>query len=175
MDKLILIKPITSFADQIVSYRQEFLDCGSSMDGCGSLRCMPDPNDWLDQVKLYSSKNTVPEDKVQSTQFICIRESDNRLVGMIQVRHYFNEYLEKYAGNIGYSIRPSERRKGYGTRMLRLVLPFCREIGLDRILIACLDTNDGSRKIILANGGIYDSTVFEPDKQVNLERYWITL
>ena len=94
---------------------------------------------------------------------------------MIQVRHHFNDYLEKYAGHIGYSVRPSERRKGYAKEMLRMALPFCREIGIDKVMITCIDGNIGSEKTILANGGVYDGTVWEPEEQVNFERYWITV
>ena len=93
---------------------------------------------------------------------------------MIQVRHEFNEFLEKYGGHIGYSVRPSERRKGYAKAMLAAALPFCwHELGLDRVLVSCLRENEGSRRTILANGGIYESTVLEPLDQVYLERYWI--
>ena len=94
---------------------------------------------------------------------------------MLQIRHCFNDYLEKFGGHIGYSVAPSERRKGYATEMLKAALPKCRELGLDKVLITCIDHNVGSRKTILANGGIYESTVYEPDEKVNLERYWIDL
>ena len=94
---------------------------------------------------------------------------------MIQVRHYFNEYLEKFGGHIGYSVRPSERRKGYAKKMLKDCLKYCEEINLDKVLITCMDSNVGSRKTILRNGGVYENTVFEPSREVNLERYWITL
>ena len=95
---------------------------------------------------------------------------------MIQVRHYFNDYLEKYAGHIGYSTRPGERRKGYAKEMLRLALEFCKEtLGLDKVLISCYDDNEASRRTILANGGVYESTVHEPDHDRTLERYWITI
>ena len=118
---------------------------------------------------------TLPKGTVIATQFFYIRKSDNRLVGMIQVRHYLNDYLSKYAGHIGYSIRPSERRKGYATAMLNAVLPYCRKIGLHKILIACVDGNIGSERAILNNGGIYESTVYEADKNLRLKRFWITL
>ncbi len=170
-----LVNVHLSYADEIRAYRQEFIDAGDSMDGCGSLRRTETPEDWLEQVKLYADKATVPENRVQATQFMYVREADRRVVGMIQVRHYFNEYLEKYAGNIGYSVRPSERQKGYAKQMLHACLPYCREIGLKKVLITCIDTNKGSRKTILANDGIYESTVFEPEENVNLQRYWITL
>ena len=170
-----LVLPTAEYAAEYVSYRQEFLDRGDSMDGTGPMRRIADPAEWLEKTESYRNPDTVPEDKVQATQFLYVRETDSRVVGMIQVRHYFNEYLEKYAGHIGYSVRPSERRKGYAKRMLADVLPFCRSIGLKKVLISCIDTNEASRRTILANGGEYESTVFEPEERVNLQRYWIRL
>ena len=59
--------------------------------------------------------------------------------------------------------------------MLRDTLPFCRQIGLEKVLISCRPDNIGSRKTILANGGVYESTVFVPGRDEELERYWIDL
>ena len=175
MDIIKLILPSEEYLDQVWAYRQECLDAGSSMDGCGPLRSNEGPEQWLADIRSYADPAAVPEGKVQATQFLAVRESDGRLVGMTQVRHYFNEYLEKYAGHIGYSVRPSERRKGYAKEMLRLALPFCKSVGLDRVLIACEPGNPASRRTILANGGVYECTVREPGKNIDLERYWITL
>ena len=175
MDELILIRPTIEYASQIIEYRQEFLDAGDSMDGCGPLRRLEDPEEYIKTCAEYEDSQTVPTHLVPATQFIFVRKSDNKLMGMIQVRHCFNDYLEKYAGHIGYSVRPSERRKGYAKEMLRMTLPFCREIGLDKVLISCIDGNIGSEKTILANGGIYESTVYEPKGNKYLKRFWITL
>lgn len=175
MEEFILIRPTSEYASQIVEYRQEFLDSGDSMDGCGPLRRIDDPHEYLKLCKDYESEEDIPAHLVPSTQFIFVRKSDNRLVGMLQVRHKFNDYLEKYAGHIGYSVRPGERRKGYAKEMLKMALPFCREIGLDKVLISCIDGNIGSEKTILANGGVYESTVHEPNYNVDLKRFWITL
>ena len=175
MEELILIKPGAEYGAQIMEYRQEFLDAGDSMDGCGPLRRFDNSLEYLKACKDYENPETVPENLVQATQFICIRKSDNKLVGMIQVRHHFNEYLEKYAGHIGYSVRPTERCKGYAKEMLKMVLPFCKEIGLEKILISCSDSNIGSEKTILANGGVYESTVLEPNSNRFLKRFWIDL
>ena len=175
MEEFILIRPTSEYATQIVEYRQEFLDEGGSMDGCGPLRRIDDPHEYLKLCKDYESEEDVPAHLVPATQFIFVRKSDNRLVGMLQVRHKFNDYLEKHAGHIGYSVRPSERRNGYAKEMLKIALPFCREIGLDKVLISCIDGNIGSEKTILANGGVYESTVHEPNDNVDLKRFWITL
>lgn len=126
-------------------------------------------------MRAYADPAAVPVGKVQSTQFLTVRESDGRLVGMINVRHYFNEYLEQFGGHIGYSVRPSERRKGYAREQLRLTLPYCKELGLDRVLITCQPHNEGSRRTILSAGGVYENTAHEPDRGVDLQRYWITL
>ena len=175
MEELIIIKPRAEYSTQIMEYRQEFLDAGDSMDGCGPLRRFDSASEYLKVCKDYENPETVPENLVQATQFIGVRKSDNKLVGMIQVRHYFNEYLEKYAGHIGYSVRPSERRKGYAKEMLKMTLQFCREIGLDKIMISCVEGNIGSEKTILANGGVYEYTVHERNNDKKLKRFWINL
>lgn len=175
MDDFILIRPTSAYAVQIAEFRQEFLDANSSMDGTGPLRRMEDTEMYIERCMNGENPDFVPENRVPATQFLFIRTADNRLVGMIQVRHYFNELLKKYGGHIGYSIRPGERRKGYAKAMLKMALPFCKEIGLDRVLITCIDGNIASEKTILANGGVYESTVYEPDEQVHLKRFWITL
>ncbi len=176
MEPINLILPTEDYLDQVWAYRHECLDADSAMDGCGPLRFSESAEQWLAGVRSYMDPATVPEGKVQATQFLTVREADNRLVGMIQVRHTLNDYLRNFAGHIGYSVRPSERRKGYATEQLRLTLPFCREtLGLEQVLITCYTSNEGSRRTILSAGGVYESTVHEPDRNVDLERYWITL
>ena len=174
-EDFILIRPTSEYASQLAEYRQEFLDADSSMDGCGPLRRFENPEEYIQLCKNYEDPETVPSHLVPATQFLFVRKSDNKLVGMIQVRHRFNEFLEKYAGHIGYSVRPSERCKGYAKEMLKMTLPFCQEIGIDKVLVACIDGNIGSEKTILANGGVYESTVHEPNGDRDLKRFWIAL
>ena len=170
-----MIEPTIEFANQIAAYRAEFLASGDSMDGTGALRHFENPSDWIDYVNAGKNPTTIEPGKVPATLYLFVRESDKKVVGMIQIRHYFNDYLEKYAGHIGYSVVPSERRKGYATRMLRDALPKCRELGIEKALVCCYVENEGSRKAILHNGGVYESTVFEPEKEKRIERYWIDL
>ncbi len=170
-----LVEPTMAYDKQIQAFRQEFLTYGGSMDGCGSLRRFETSQEWLDQVEALKRPETTPANLVPMTQYLYIRETDEKIVGVIQIRHYFNEFLEKYAGHIGYSVCPSERRKGYATQMLRQVLPECRKLGIDRVLISCVQDNEGSRRTILNNGGVYESTVYLAERGVYLERYWIDL
>lgn len=170
-----LIEPTAEYCRQIQAYRQEFLDSGDSMDGTGSLRRMEDPEEWVEHCRLSKNPDNVPEGRVPATQYIFVREEDYKIVGMLQIRHVLNDYLEKYGGHIGYSVAPSERRKGYASQMLKTALPKCKELGIDKVLITCIDNNEASRKTILANGGQYESTVYEPEEKLFLERYWIVL
>lgn len=172
---MLLMEPTMEYAKDVEAYRQEFLEQGSSMDGCGSLRRCASGAEWIEKSLAGKGPKNVEPGLVPATQFLYVREADGKVVGMLQIRHYFNEYLEKYAGHIGYSVRPSERRKGYATAMLHDALPHCRALGISDVLICCLVGNEGSRRTILNNGGVYESTVHEPELNRDLERYWIHL
>ena len=175
MEKLILRRPEEGDLAEVAAYRAAMLDAGSSMDGAGPLRHSTDPAQWLAEVRSYEAPETLPEDKVLSTQLVLVRMPEGRIVGMLNIRHYFNDYLALCGGNIGYSVRPDERRKGYAKRMLGEALTWCRALGLTRVLVTCLEENEASRRTILSQGGVYERTVTDPNDGERLQRYWITL
>lgn len=172
---MMLIEPTLEYGEQIRAYRQEFIDSGDSMDGTGGLRKFDDPQEWIDFLAKHKDPKTIPEGRVPATQLIFVREEDRKIVGMIDIRHCLSEYLEKFGGHIGYSVAPSERFKGYATQMLKATLPVCKELGIDKVLITCIKGNEGSKRTILNNGGMYETTVYEPDEKVELEKYLIIL
>src|SRR5579863_7125147 len=79
------------------------------------------------------------------------------VLGVTSLRHFLTPLLEDVGGHIGYSIRPSARRRGYGTRILALALEKARERGSERVLVTCDTDNIGSARIIVKNGGVLAS------------------
>lgn len=169
-----LVFPDETMLDEVNAYRQAMLAAKSSMDGTGSLG-RNEAVEWLEHARRMLSEETCPPNRVPATQYVCIRKSDGRIVGMLDLRHRFNEYLAEYAGNIGYSVRPDERRKGYAKWMLANVLSKARALGLKRLLITCDEYNDGSRRTIEANGGVFERKTYLASEEEMLLRYWIEL
>lgn len=170
-----LVRPDGSMLDEIMSYKEEFERANDSMDGTGALRRCRTAQEWLENARRMENPETVPDGKVSATQYVLLRESDRRIVGMIQLRHDLNPYLRQFSGHVGYSVRPSERRRGYAGTMLTALLSVCRQRGMERVLITCFDANEASRRVILKHGGVYEGASREPTLEKNIERYWITL
>lgn len=98
-----------------------------------------------------------------------------RLVGVAKLRHMLTPALEDIGGHIGYSIRPSERGKGYGVRILALTLECARDLGLTHVLLTCDSDNIHSARIIQRNGGVLTSEGYSPLRGARVSRYWIAL
>ena len=172
METLRLLLPDESMISEIEEYRRVMLEAGSSMDGTGSLY-RHDANEWLANCRALSSEETCPEGWVPATQYVCMREADGRIVGMIDLRHRFNDFLREYGGNIGYSVRPDERRKGYAKWMLACVLQEAKRLEMARVLVTCDAENEGSRRTIEANGGVFERETVLAGEDLILRRYWI--
>jgi predicted acetyltransferase len=96
-------------------------------------------------------------------------------IGRVSIRHRLNEHLEQVGGHIGYDIRPSKRKQGYGSKILELALPKAKELGIKRVLLTCDETNTASRRIIEKNGGILENQVSNPETGVDKLRFWIDI
>ena len=121
-----------------------------------------------------SSPETCPAGWVPADLYLAVRIADNRLVGMIDMRHHIDHpVLGTWGGHIGYSVHPDYRRKGYATRMLAMNLENARKLGIDRVLVTCDVNNLASEKTILNNGGVYEKDASAGDHMV--KRFWIQL
>ena len=92
---------------------------------------------------------------------------------MINIRHYLNEYLTQVGGNIGYSVRKTERNKGYAKQMLKLVLEKCKGLKIKKVLITCDEDNIASEKVILSANAKFEDIRCIDGK--NIKRFWIEL
>lgn len=176
MEEIRLLSPSADYAEDIMRFKQEIIlaNDDDAFAGCGSLGSCRTIEEWLDILKTMENIETCPEGFVTSNTYLAVRSSDNRIIGIIDLRHHIaHPVLGLWGGHIGYSIRPSERGKGYAKEMLRLNLAKCRERGMDKVMITCSPQNIASAKTIIANGGVYEKDV-DVDGEI-VRRFWIEL
>lgn len=101
--------------------------------------------------------------------------NNDKYIGTSLLRYELDNDLVNIGGNISYEIRPTERRKGYGKKILKLTLDEARRAGLKKVLLTCDKDNIASRKIIEANEGVEDASFFREGMRIEKLRYWIQL
>ncbi len=127
--------------------------------------------------KLYLKNLEVKEETeklVPDSTYFALDTERNIFVGAVNIRHYLNKQLLLNGGHIGDGVRPSERRKGYATQMIRLALEECRKFGIKKVLMVCNKDNIGSAKSIINNGGVLENEIPSEDGKID-QRYWINL
>ena len=122
--------------------------------------------DWLESNQNQEMGINLPEGWVPAIQLVAFSEK-GQAVGFLNLRLRLNNFLLEKSGHIGYSIRPSERGKGYAKETLRQGLQVAKEKNIKKVLVTCSVNNPASRAVILANGGIFE------DDRNGVERYWI--
>ena len=173
MDKIILVEPDLSYADEIIKYKEESLAESPIINGSAGLDRFSSIEIWFEELKKRSCEDTVPKGLVPSSTYLAVREKDNYIVGMIDIRHYLNEYLTQVGGHIGYGVRKTERNKGYAKQMLKLALEKCKELKIKKVLITCDEDNIASEKVILSvNAKLEDIRNVDGE---NKKRFWIDL
>jgi len=179
-EQIQLIEPNSTYTADIWAFRQEILDCDAENEdqfaGCMSLDTSKSAEEWIKICELRKSEETCGETgtAVPTHMYLAVRKGDNRIVGVIDLRHHINHpILGTWGGHCGYSVRPSERGKGYAKEMLRLNIQNAKVMGIQKLLITCDVSNEASERTILSNGGVYEKTI-EVDGS-RMKRYWITV
>lgn len=170
-ERLILRTPTLEDEKMIWDYRQEFVDNNEQSCGDSGLLKASSFEDWYNHLQLMSNKDTLPPNRVVATQFMAIEKTSGTLVGMVNVRHYLTPLLLSQGGHIGDSVRKSKRNQGYATEQIGTALVFCKDRGINKVLMTCNKDNIGSMKSIVKNGGVKENEIIVDGKI--MERYWI--
>jgi predicted acetyltransferase len=169
-----LVLPSARLQPSFIAAMKEFADEGRSGDdsmiGSDIARFSPtwkSPEGFAAFLaKLEAVRHTPPHEGFVCSTTWWWAEGDE-FIGRVAVRHELNERLMEAGGHIGYDVRRSRRREGHATRMLAAVLPEARKLGIGRVLLTCAPENVASRRVIEANGGVFE------DQRGDLLRFWI--
>lgn len=131
-------------------------------------------NDWIEDLEKNKYEENLPETYSPHTLYFAIND-DNKIVGAIGIRWKQVPALMTFGGLIGYSIRPSQRGKGYASEMLKLALNKFKNTNIENVLITCKDFNIASKKVIEKNGGIFENAYSNADDGYTYLRYWIKI
>lgn len=132
-----------------------------------------DYHDYQTYVQTLEADTKKNPHLVKDSTYFCLDEKKHQFVGAVNIRHTLNEGLLKCGGHIGDGVRPSLRRQGIATQMIALALKKCEELHIEKVLMVCDQTNIGSAKSIMNNGGVLENEV-EADGKI-MQRYWIDL
>jgi predicted acetyltransferase len=168
-----LISPTIELKTQYLSFYQEWKESGEEMVPWVISK---DPSNFIGMLQSLTDAEkgeNLPEQWVPDSTFWLVNK-DKKVLGAVNIRHGLTEALMKNGGHIGYGIRPTERRKGYATKLLALALEKAKVLGIRKALVVCDQSNIGSEKTIINNGGIPDTDFIEPNGNI-VKRYWIEL
>ena len=174
MEKFKLVVPTLEYKEKGIEYIEQLYKYNSLIHGVGSLnKYLDNYEGWLEKLEIYRNSE-ITEERVPAETFFLVRKNDNKIIGMINIRFALNKKLRKTGGHIGYSIRPTERRKGYNKINLYLALLECQKRGLKEVMLTCNKDNLGSAKTIQSFDArlereFYDDEVYHCIEQV----YWI--
>ena len=171
MERLFYEEPSIDRKEEAIDYIKEHLKYNSKINGSGGLnKHFNNYEEWLENLEGYRNMSPT-EEKVPALTYFLIRESDNKIVGMVNIRLTLNERLKHSGGHIGYGIRPTERRKGYNKVNLYLALEVCQKNGIEQAMLSCDKSNLGSSKTMQALGGKLQREFVEEDGEIEQVYY----
>ncbi len=170
---LFLSKLTLDDEQEFIAFYKEFMEYGGAIYPGILTKFNGNYIEYLERIEKNSDPLSQPEWRISDDTYI-LKNKDGRIYGMSSLRHGLNDGLMARGGHIGYGIRPTERKKGFGTKQLQLLLPKCKELGIEKVLITCDKENIASANIIKNNGGIMENEIVDEDGTI-IQRYWIDL
>ncbi len=129
-------------------------------------------SEMIEKWKSNESRRMYLEGKVPSTLYY-LTDEDRIIIGALDFRYELNEQLLVHGGHIGYGVRPSKRREGNCTLMLKTFIKMINDKNIERVLLTCDESNIGSIKTIEKCKGKLENTI--EDKEKRVRRYWIEI
>ena len=173
-----LVFPSIRYKDKAIDYINEFYEYQSDINGSGALdRFLSESTyeTWLEKVLADMDIANVEKPKVPALTYFYVREEDDKIIGMVNIRLALNDFLREEGGHIGYSIRPTERQKHYGTEMLKDALKVCETIGIREVLVSCDKSNIASAKVIQNCNGKLDAEFYSEIFGEVIQRYVVSV
>jgi len=162
-----------SFLEALIEYQKEKPTDRLDIFSLNKKELQGDFQSYIKRIENYSHGENLPLGYVPDTTYWLV--DGNEFIGRISIRHTLTKSLLREGGHIGYDIRPSKRKLGYGKKILELALPKAKMLGITKALITCDETNIGSRKIIEANGGVFENSTEMGEGKPRKLRYWISI
>ncbi|GAB4336455.1 MAG: GNAT family N-acetyltransferase [Phototrophicales bacterium] len=168
-----LIRPTPTYKDSFIAAVKEFrLDRHERYQQIDPEQLAKTFDEYVQQEL---SRETTPPFPGGVTDSIYWLVDEQGFIGRSSLRHTLNDFLHQFGGHIGYEVRPSRRREGHATAMLKLVLIEAQKRGMKRVMLTCDDDNIGSQKVIQKNGGVLQDVVKLDFRDRPTMRWWIDL
>ncbi len=165
-----LVRPNKDLMNKANDFKQEFFSNNEHViNGSELLDNTDDYDKWLEAVTANADPLTADPNWVVTDTFFALDENE-KIIGIIDLRHTLNAFLKDF-GNCGYSVRPTERRKGYATEMLRQLLIIAEKTGLSELHLSVEKTNEPSIKTIIKNGGVYERSFEYENELADIYRF----
>jgi predicted acetyltransferase len=173
---------LLSLVEPDIKYKKQFIDMMDAWKASGE---SPFPwmltfdysnfEDLVQRVRDLSKGIGIPEGLVPCSVFWALEDELDKIVGVVNIRHYLNSDLYKTWGYIGYGVRPDERNKGYATAILKLALQKCRDLPVKKVLLGCYKDSEACSRTILKNGGVLENEYPETKTGRMIQRFWVPI
>lgn len=172
-----LVFPSLIYKEKATEFINEFLQYKSDINGVGALDSYLDNStyeEWLKKVYADIDIANIQKPRVPALTYFYVREDDDKIIGMINIRLALNDFLKKEGGHIGYCIRPTERQKHYATDMLNSALTVCDTLDIKEVILTCDKCNIASANVIKNCNGELSEEFYSETFKEEIQKYIIS-